>query len=244
MTVDELPVGPGAVAPHDSPGARIRRRRRTRVPARPSSVADTPSKSSASAGRTCQPVTPPPASTLIDRMVGISARSVSWCSTVVAIHTPSSHFGPPLSRRTNTILSSTYTAWQPNIGRVQGSSTASSSSTKSKGSLFGGFRTTKSALASRRGTCASLSSQTAHWGLVRSAGTRVAVASARYTRMAPLSRRQVPRPFSRRQRCSMKQPWPSPSTLGPSALTDPSRRSPRTFGALQVRFPVPPSRAR
>ena len=45
------------------------------------------SKSDASAGRTCQPVTAFP-NTCMDRMFGNSRRRLSWCSLVVASHTP------------------------------------------------------------------------------------------------------------------------------------------------------------
>jgi hypothetical protein len=45
------------------------------------------SKSSPSAGRHCQPVTPSP-STGIDRRLGSSRRRLAWCSVVVASHTP------------------------------------------------------------------------------------------------------------------------------------------------------------
>ena len=64
------------------------------------------SKSGASAGRTCQPVTLFP-STRMDRMFGNSRRRLSWCSAVVASQTPLSAVPLRLSRRITTILSST-----------------------------------------------------------------------------------------------------------------------------------------
>ena len=64
------------------------------------------SKSSASAGRTCQPVTFFP-KTRIERMLGKSRRRLWWCSSVVASHTPLSAARSCLSRRMRTIFSLT-----------------------------------------------------------------------------------------------------------------------------------------
>ena len=92
------------------------------------------SKSGASAGRTCQPVTSLP-STPIERIFGNSPRRLSWWSTVVASHTPLS-LPPVLSRRTKTIFSFTYTARHPNIGFVRVARDPIASRTNSNGIAF------------------------------------------------------------------------------------------------------------
>ncbi len=96
------------------------------------------SKSGELIGSSCQPVTAVP-KTDMERMFGNSRRRLSWCSAVVAIQTPSSGLPSRLSRRMRTILSSTYTARQPNIGRVMGFIPSRASSTNPRGSGFFGF---------------------------------------------------------------------------------------------------------
>jgi hypothetical protein len=93
------------------------------------------SKSAASAGSTCQPVTFF-LNNRIDRMFGNSRRKLSWCSCVVASHTPLSAFFFGRSRRISTIFSPTYTARHPNIGFVLGDSGESASSTNSYGTIL------------------------------------------------------------------------------------------------------------
>ncbi len=98
-----------------------------------------PSKSGSSAGRTCHPVTSVP-KTRMERMLGNSPLKLSWCSGVVASHTPSSSaVSFFLSRSAKTILSPTYTPRQPNIDRVVGERDAIASSTNRCGTSLRGF---------------------------------------------------------------------------------------------------------
>jgi hypothetical protein len=93
------------------------------------------SKCSSVCGRSCQPVTPLP-STCIERMLGKSRRKLSWYALVVASHTPLSGKLSGLSRKMSTILFSTYTARQPNMGRVHGESAEIASRTNSCGTCL------------------------------------------------------------------------------------------------------------
>src|SRR6185312_16778144 len=69
----------------------------------------------------------------IERRLGNSRRREAWCCVVVASQTPLSSGLEFLSRRIMTMRSPTYTAVQPNMGRVEGSASARASSAKAKG---------------------------------------------------------------------------------------------------------------